>query len=42
MKPLNLVSSKTLQHNKSMYTKWFHWILSEFTGCNEWGSMKKQ
>jgi hypothetical protein len=20
-----------------MYVKWFHWILSEFIGCNEWG-----
>jgi hypothetical protein len=25
----------------SMYTKWLHWILSEFIGCNEEGPVKK-
>ncbi len=26
----------------SLYIKWFHWILNEFTGCNERGLVKKQ
>jgi hypothetical protein len=25
----------SLQQNVSLHAKWFHWILSEFTGCNE-------
>jgi hypothetical protein len=35
-------SAKALQQKVSMYTKWFHWILSEFIGCSEWGLVKKQ
>jgi hypothetical protein len=27
--------SLALQQKVSLYTKWFHWILSEFIGCNE-------
>jgi hypothetical protein len=27
------------QQNVSLYAKLFHWILSEFTGCSEWGLM---
>jgi hypothetical protein len=25
-----------LQQNVSLYVKWFHWILSEFIGPNDW------
>jgi hypothetical protein len=32
----------SLQQKKSLYTKWFHWILNEFTGCSEWGLVGKQ
>jgi hypothetical protein len=31
----------TLQQKVSSHTKWFHWILSESTGCSEWEPMKK-
>jgi hypothetical protein len=31
----------TLQQKVSLYAKWFHWVLSEFIGCSEWGPMKK-
>ncbi len=30
-----------LQQKVSLYAKWFHWILSEFTSCSELGPMKK-
>jgi hypothetical protein len=33
---------KSLQQKVSMYTKWFHRILSEFIGCSERGPVKKQ
>jgi hypothetical protein len=33
---------QTQQQKVSLYAKWFHWILSEFTSCNEWGPMKKE
>jgi len=32
---------ESLQQKVSMYTKWFHSILSEFNSCNEQGPMKK-
>jgi hypothetical protein len=31
-----------LQKKVSLYAKWFHWIFSEFTNCNEQGQVKKQ
>jgi hypothetical protein len=30
-----------LQQKVSMYAKWFHWILNEFIGYNEWGLVMK-
>jgi hypothetical protein len=30
-----------LQQKVSLYTKWFHWILNDFTGCSGQGPMKK-
>lgn len=30
-----------LQQKASMYTKWFHYIFSEFIGCNEWDLLGK-
>jgi hypothetical protein len=30
----------SLQQNASMYTKWFHWILSELIGLIEWDLVK--
>jgi hypothetical protein len=30
-----------LQQKVSLYIKWFHYILSEFTSCNEHGLVKK-
>jgi hypothetical protein len=38
----NSITLASLQQKVSMYTKWFHWILSEFIGCSEWGVVKKQ
>ncbi len=32
---------RTLQQKVSLYAKWIHWILSEFTSCSEQGPMKK-
>jgi hypothetical protein len=32
----------SLQQKVSTGVKWFHWILNEFTGYNEWGPVKKQ
>jgi hypothetical protein len=31
----------SLQQKVSLYAKWFHWILSEFTSCSEWELVKK-
>jgi hypothetical protein len=28
-------SGDPLQQKVSLYAKWFHWILSEFTSCSE-------
>jgi hypothetical protein len=33
---------ESLQQKVSLYVKWFHWILNEFTGCSERGPLKKQ
>ncbi len=30
----------SLQQRVSLYGKWFHWILSKFTNCNEQRPMK--
>jgi hypothetical protein len=32
----------SLQEKVSLYTKWFHWILSEFISYNELGLVGKQ
>ncbi len=32
--------TQALQQKVSMYAKWFHWILSEFTSYNERGPVK--
>jgi hypothetical protein len=40
--PIVIIKKKTLQQKLSLYTKWFHWIFSDFTGCSEWGLVKKQ
>ncbi len=33
--------SISLQQKVTLYAKRFHWILREFTGCNEQGLVKK-
>jgi hypothetical protein len=32
----------SLQQKVSLYASWFHWVLSEFISCSEWGPVKKQ
>jgi len=38
---LNISNLKPLQQKVSLYAKWFHWIMNEFTCCNERDLMGK-
>jgi hypothetical protein len=38
----NVLDLHTLQQKVSLYAKWFHWILNEFTSCSERRPMEKQ